>query len=721
MFKSQPGFIYLKRCECERVYPGDLKQCPSCGGEWWLGEPIDPKYYAYDIETYPNTFTCRFIHLATDTRWSFEISPYQDDTTDFISFMMSLKNMKAVLVGFNNLEFDYPVVHHLMTLPHVGYEGTYRRAQELFNTHGEAKMRMIIYGWKQQVKQLDLYKINHFDNHAKATRLKDLEFCMQMKDVEDLPFKPGTILTKADIEVLHVYNDYDVFTTALFFVRNLGAVEFRETLTAKYNRDFTNHNDTKIGKDFFVMKLEEKGIVCYDKVNGSKQPRQTIRPSINVNEVIFPYIQFQHPILQQALADLKAKIITGTKGVFKDMVYTVEGVEYKIGTGGLHGSVAGVDVRSNDRYQLVDVDVASFYPNLAIKNGLYPAHLGVEFCDIYLDVYNQRMTYSKKQVENGMLKLALNGVYGDSNQIHSCFYDPFYTMSITINGQLLLLMLIDQLIKIPGLKMIQGNTDGVTFLCPKEYMEHQRRICRWWEAMTLLELEEVLYSRMMVLNVNSYMAVKEDGSIKRIKDYCHETAEVNPATRELGYHKDWSALVIPKAAQAVLIDGADLREFILNHPHDHDFMLRAKTKKSDNLVLRWPEWGNVEMTLPSMCRYAVTILGGKMIKVSPPKGPDGTWKRANKLSDSYYAQIMEEITSQSGHSGELDVAGTPHDERIHTKNKSKHETRETGVNVGWRATEFNDMTTFDRSALNYEYYISEARKLIEPLKVMDVA
>ena len=52
------------------------------------------------------------------------------------------------------------------------------------------------------------------------------------------------------------------------------------------------------------------------------------------------------------------------------------------------------------------------------------------------DVYNQRKSFAKGTAENAMLKLALNSVYGDSNNKYSVFYDPKYTMNITINGQL---------------------------------------------------------------------------------------------------------------------------------------------------------------------------------------------------------------------------------------------------------------------------------------------
>ena len=89
-------------------------------------------------------------------------------------------------------------------------------------------------------------------------------------------------------------------------------------------------------------------------------------------------------------------------------------------------------------------------------------------------------------------------------------------MSITINGQLLLCMLTEQMLKVPGLRMIQANTDGITYLCPHEYLDHTRAVCRWWEQLTNLELEEALYNRMFIRDVNSYMAEKQDGKLKRL-------------------------------------------------------------------------------------------------------------------------------------------------------------------------------------------------------------
>ena len=109
---------------------------------------------------------------------------------------------------------------------------------------------------------------------------------------------------------------------------------------------------------------------------------------------------------------------------------------------------------------ILDLDVTSMYPSIAISQGYYPEHLGPTFVKVYDQLRQQRIGYKKGSPENAMLKLALNGVYGKSNDKFSIFYDPKFTMSITLTGQLALAMLAERLAAIG--QIIQANTDGIT-------------------------------------------------------------------------------------------------------------------------------------------------------------------------------------------------------------------------------------------------------------------
>jgi hypothetical protein len=692
---------------------------------------VTPGDISYDIETYPNIFTIKLLHKVTRHRWYFEISYRRNDIAAFCHFLDVLAQQHVRMVGYNNVGFDYPVIHFIHRNQYAGITAAdiYTKAMSIIEAHGPAKFAHMVWESEWIVEQIDLYKIHHFDNMSKATSLKVLEFNMRMESIEDLPFPVGTVLDDSQCDILGIYNEHDVDATDMFLERTESHIKLREDLSKKFGKNMMNMSDVKMGETILVTEMERRGISCYEYNGNKKVKKQTKRESIDLGQVIFPYVNFESQVFQQIKIYLESKVITETKGVFNGLIATVDGLDYHFGTGGLHASVESQVVHTTDTHQLVDVDVASFYPNMAIKNKLYPAHLGEGFCDAYLGVYDTRKTFVKGSPENEAFKLALNGAYGGSNNDYSPFLDPFYTMSITINGQLLLCMLVEQLLKTPGLRMIQANTDGVTYLCPHEYIEHTRSICRWWEDVTQLELEEALYNRMFIRDVNSYIAEKTDGKLKRIGAYAHVTAEENPGTRELPYHKDWSSRIVALAAEEALVRGSDIGDFIRSHNDVFDFFLRTKVPRSSIL-----EWGGEQVS--NIVRYYISTSGKPLEKVMPPAGKAGEYKRANKLTDQYFNSVINEIGYGVW------------DERIHTKNKSTYAERRTGINTGYTVQLCNDLREFECGAcqkwgaeplivdgicetcnrsekeianysinrtINYDWYIKETEKLVKPL------
>lgn len=672
-----------------------------------------PSDIIYDIETYPNCFTFTGIHVTTEQVYYFEISDRRNDLLLLCAFIEHCRQLGCRWVGFNNIGFDYPVVHYIYqnqlefnsTAIESNVASIYNKAMAIIGAHDNAKFAHMVWESDWLVEQIDLYKIHHFDNRARATSLKVLEFNMRMDNVEDLPFGVGVELTDDQKEVLKKYNLHDVRATLKFYRHSKEQIEFREELTAKYDKNFMNHNDTKIGKDYFIMELEKaQPGCCYQKVDGRRALVQTKRDSIRIADIILPYVKFSHPEFNRILNWFNEQVITETKGVFKDINCMINGFQFDFGTGGIHGSVESQIVYSTDDRVILDLDVASYYPNLAIANGLYPEHLGQLFCKIYKDVYEQRKSYPKGTAENAMLKLALNGVYGDSNNKYSPFYDPQYTMSITVNGQLLLCMLAEVLMSSPDIRMVQINTDGLTIDTPRSLLPWVKSVQEWWEQLTNLELEAAEYSRMFIRDVNNYIAEYTDGKLKRKGAYEYE----------LGWHQNHSALVVPKAAEHALVHGTDIRDFISRHDDIFDFFLRAKVPRSNTL-----EWGGTQVA--NIVRYFISNGGEKLEKIMPPAGPAGKFKKKNGISAAYYAEILAEV-------------GDAWDERIHTKNKSVYEERRTGINTGWNVDlcntlpaliadpEFierggNDLADVHeyqewRNTINDEWYVKEAEKLV---------
>jgi hypothetical protein len=538
-------------------------------------------WFAYDLETYPNCFTACFADIRNRKLKLFEISTRKDQRQEMFEYLRNVRRQKGILVGYNNLAFDEPVLQNLLKNKTLTVGEIYQYAMKVIESgYGDDKWKYQIRDKDRFLQQLDLFKMNHFDNKAKATSLKMIEFNSRSKNIEDLPFPVGTILTPSEMDTLCVYNAHDVKETVKFFENCKPQIDFRLDLEKKYGFNALNWNDTKIGAEFFIMELEKAGIKCYDNQG---KARKTKRTYIDLVDCIFPYIKFERPEFNAVLEWLKRQRITETKGVFSDIPehelgdvakyallttkkikfknkptdkelaealkqyplgwleevelkaklpkkdgggfkkaywfnyriaeslnVVVDGLCYVYGTGGVHAAVEKRVIVSDEKRVIRTFDVSSFYPNLSIKNRVYPQHLGVEFCDIYENLYNMRKTFDKKSAENAMLKLALNGTYGNSNNEYSPFYDPKFTMTITLNGQMLLCKAIEMVLSIPTVEILMANTDGFEFIVDREYEALAEAKCKEWEKMTNLTLEGDTYAKMVISDVNNYFSIYEE-------------------------------------------------------------------------------------------------------------------------------------------------------------------------------------------------------------------
>lgn len=501
---------YLSKCEdatCGKTYPADLHNCPHCGADSAFSSvaPLDPRDWGYDLETYKNIFTASFIHAATGMELIFEISDRKNEQSQLIEFVFNLGRSKARGIGFNNLAFDYPVLHYVVNTPGCTLEQIYAKAQSQIKPEGQ--WPEIVWDRDQIFEQIDLYKIHHFDNKARRTSLKALEVGMRSPNVKDLPFPVGMMLNDAQKDVLIAYNKHDVRETLKFFVRSLDKIHFREELTKQYGRNFMNHADTKIGKDIFVHELEKAGVDCSGV---------TIRERIALADCIPPYIKFERPEFNQILERIRGVVLTKkqqdelltTKGVFSDMTVMVDGVEYSFGLGGIHSGIPNYVVHSGNGKLLKNKDVTSMYPSISIKNRYYPEHLSETFCDVYEQLFIRRRDAKRAgdKTVDAALKLALNGTFGNMGSKFSPFCDHKCLLSITITGQLCLAMLIDRLItRVPDMIIPQSNTDGAVMYYSEQYDSLVESICAEWEKDTMLGLETDEVKSLYQRDVNNYI------------------------------------------------------------------------------------------------------------------------------------------------------------------------------------------------------------------------
>lgn len=719
------------------------------------------KDWVYDLECFPNIFTLCAVYYNGKGLRVYEISDRKNDSDEILEFLRNVKRNGHRMVGFNNIGFDYPLIHFIIEKSRKAIadgkslkltaKQIYSEAQKMFDKSDDDRFGSRIKDADVVIPQVDLYLVNHFDNRARATSLKMLEFNMRSQNIEDLPFSPGTVLNDQEKDVLVKYNKHDVMETLKFYKHCSEALQLREDLTEEFGFDCTNFNDGKIGKQLFINSLEaERPGSCYIQTERGRKINQTKRDKIRISDCLVPYIKFNRPEFQALHQWFKNRVITETKGVFSDIdeselgelskycemvvkqkrfkqkpsdleireflkehpkgwikeeelkatewvfdengehvMYqptdefgkavgkpkklrkpkvsywacwreaeglnvVVNGVRYDYGQGGLHAAVQGTH-RSDAIKMIATFDVASFYPNLSIKNNISPAHLGETFCKVYSKLYDMRKAAPKGTAMNAALKLALNSSYGDSGNEYSPLYDPQYTMSITCSGQMLLTMLIESVIENCNAQIIMANTDGFEFIVDRDRKADVDKCIKDWEDLTKLTMEGDVYEVMFIGNVNNYISKTESGKIKLKGAY-----EYNEYTKH-GWHKNHSAMVIAKAVEAELVHGIDHEEFIRLHREKFDFLLRTKVPRSSSLVL---VVDGEDVKQQNICRYYPSKTGGKLVKLMPPLVEGG-------------------------------------------------EIRRLGIDTDYTVKTCNDIVDFDWSSLDYDYYINEARKLID--------
>lgn len=590
------------------------------------------KFWIMDYETIVNCFVAVFEDMNSEERKVFVVDPYHNDMRSFTEFLMESRASGDWHLGFNNLGFDAQITEYILANQEmfcrkdvdvdVFTNVIYQYAQSVINKSRNNEF-LDYPEFKLSIPCVDIFKLNHWDNRAKSSSLKWIQFSMDWHNVEEMPHPHYEVVRDrgtSDMVVSYCINDVQS-TKAIFNITNpkgekvmVSQINLRAELSKKYDVRLYSASEPKISKEIFLHFLSEKLGMDKKVIRNMRTPRD----QVVVRDILLPYIKFETPefiavhnwfkALTVDTADVE-DIEQKKKGPSYRMMYRKVPTDYALG--GLHGCIASGIYEAKNGKKIISADVTSFYPNLAIRNKWSPAHLPKEeFCELYEWMFEERKKYDKKNPLNYLFKIILNATYGLSKERHSFLYDPELTFKITINGQLLLSMLYEMLAtRIPGAQPLMQNTDGLEFLIDEEHEELFYQVCKEWEEMTSLQLEMVEYSKMIIGDVNNYIAVYKDGKTK-----CKGRFEYD----ELALHKNKSMLIIPKAWYAYFIHGTDPREFVQNNRDIHDYCAGAKLKGDWYFIRQHVEDGQYkEETLKKLVRYYNSKRGSKLLKANP--------------------------------------------------------------------------------------------------------
>lgn len=577
----------------------------------------EPSHWVMDYETVINCFVAVFEHYRKDERKIFVIHDQQDDFGDLIQFLNDCVKNKQWHISFNGLAFDAQITHWILDkqtkLATFSTEdritAIYNYAQSVINKSDRNEFQDYP-PFKMKIKQIDLFKMNHWDNKAKMSGLKWVQYSMDWENVEEMPhphYQP--IVSSETLNDTIWYCINDVRSTKAILHHSKEQIALRQTLTKEYNIDLYSASEPKISKELFLHFLQQR--LGWDKAH-IKQLR-TPRQYIVLADCILPYVQFKTPEFQSVLDFFRKKVIVSTKDGFKHTV-SYKGVKTDYGLGGIHGAADCGVYETKPGWTIMTSDVTSFYPNLAIKNGFHPEHLPKkEFCELYEWFFEERKKIPKSDPKNYVYKIILNSTYGLTGDENSFLYDPRMTMQITINGQLLLSMLYEMICEeIPEARPLMQNTDGLETMIPADKVEKYMEICSRWELLTQLSLEHDQYKKMVIRDVNNYIAITTADKVKCKGAFEWEDLDKKKVAT---FHKNKSFLVIPKAIYQYFVNGVKPEDYLASNDNIYDYCAGVKAKGGWHFEERFIHDGHlVSIRQPKIIRYFVSSNGGKLVK-----------------------------------------------------------------------------------------------------------
>jgi len=384
----------------------------------------------YDIETLQEMFLVGVYIPSKRQYLEFEVSRQKYQLDSFVRFLE--KHEDFFWVGYNNIRFDSQVIewilrNHESWGEFSGLEIAAKIALKAHDVIDDANYD-IFPEYREMdlaVKQIDLFRINHYDNKNRMVSLKRLEFEMDLENIEEMPIHHTKVdMTNQELQMTRDYCKNDVMATYEFYKVTIGKtehplykgnnqIELRMDIEQEFGIPCMNYSDSKIGDEMI------KKFYCEEKrITYSDLPRKgTFRADIPIRNCIAPYVQFQTPQLKEFHKTIRKQSLKQKD----DFVKTIDfyGQKYTFAKGGLHTVNKPKIFEADEDHYIIDWDVSSYYPAIIINNGKYPGHLGKEFLKGYQKMFERRLELKPlakkdKRIRGivGALKLAVNSVYG---------------------------------------------------------------------------------------------------------------------------------------------------------------------------------------------------------------------------------------------------------------------------------------------------------------------
>ena len=668
--------------------------------------PVRSDMFAYNSSKYDKLMIAALLMYANQTNTTKELITKLYDTSKTIISLQDNPEMSKRDYFLSSLR--------KYNLPYVDIDVMTIFALNKIGKGEDSKGNTIYFGKSLKQTSINLQWYELLEHELPAISEKDIHFYNKDFRYKDMPASQiNQLIDKWDryiipewiYDIMH-YNLNDVFIVCEMVRLYIDEIRLRYNISKAYGVDVLSSSRSNIADKLFIKFYSEFSGLAESQWRG----RKTERTAMSFKRVIFPFIKFQTKELQELLEEMKKITIYSIgKEALKDVAskYTdlkylktntksgwfeikLNNLIYTIATGGLHSkdiprelkskivymdapSTGGEshadmsiwDIITDDSYIYVHWDIASFYPSIMDVYKIAPAHTNESiFVKLIHWLKETRITakHSKEDYIDGIpkdvlaqvLKIVINSIYGKLGFERGDICDRLAVLKVTINGQLMIMMLCESLEQ-AGIEVMSANTDGIVVKLYKRNKAKFEEIANDWKKLTKLDADSEEYKCYINRDINNYVIEEINGKVSYKGD-------LNPNMYAVDLQKGYNMPIVAQAVVNYFLNNKPVLETLYECKNILDFCKTQNVGKQFHVEFTV---GSTREILQRNVRFYVTNKGGVLEKIN-----DNTHGRNNTCA-GYQVSILNTLD----------------DKRIEYRN------------------------------INYSYYYQEALKIIDPIKL----
>ena len=513
-----------------------------------------------------------------------------------------------VFCGYNNNHYDNAFIN--MLFKNLSFYSTagidLQYMLDRFNDLNENIIHGELDSWKEYkygkyFKAFDLMKMNF--SKKERISLNEIKFSLNIKSVVSIKD-----MTTSTGKQSALSNDLEAIKALL--ERSKEMIKLRLELSKEYNIGSLSYDDVTLGMKIFSILYADKSGHAFNEVQRPELPKK-----IKIGDLILPCIKFKTSFLRNKLEALSQKEIDLDNPELEDRFSYYES-DLSFGLGGLH-SKESPRIHKSEPYDIIAlIDGESMYPNLIIHHNLFPERFGQEIYYAYRTlIYNRiKAKNDGEEEKNKLFKKVIVSIVGMLNNPSSSIYDPVSFYKITINSQLILLML-GEILKLEyNCKFINWNTDGLMVNINKFSRVLMEDKLNKFKELTKIKFTTKYFEEVYQFDGNNYFGVLQGwGTRKTLQK------DPNELIVSKGYFKaPWKSL---KATNASIVTKAVMSHFLFNIPIEkvikdavnkdiHSFLLFSKIPESMTVY-----YGDIKVS--NINRYYYSISGYSLLSSNP--------------------------------------------------------------------------------------------------------